>query len=219
MRFPRLTHRVALGMGAIGLVLASGGAATAAVSAIQPAGALSAQVPAVGVREQNVNSAGRIRVALPKGSLGVSGSVSVSNLPENSAGRVKVQNGSGATEFAQAWNVPLTSSMTVVNATGSGIFKDATLSAYQDGNAGCAGLNIWIDGQMVFNEALGSAPLFGVTNPVEGGANPDNGGNNYMYFTPTGGLPFHKSLVVQIGNWCQGQSLPIAYRIWYTAAS
>ena len=89
MRFPQLTHRVALGMGAIGLVLASGGAATAAVSAIQPAGALSAQVPAVGVREQNVNSAGRIRVALPKNSIGVNGSVSVSNLPENSAGHLE----------------------------------------------------------------------------------------------------------------------------------
>ena len=90
MRFHRPARRIALGLGAAGIALGSGGLAIAATALIQPAGALSVQVPAVAVREQNVNSAGRIRVALPKTSVGVNGSVSVNNLPENSAGALKV---------------------------------------------------------------------------------------------------------------------------------
>ncbi|MHB1712891.1 MAG: hypothetical protein ACYCV7_16095, partial [Acidimicrobiales bacterium] len=53
------------------LLAAGGGLGVAALASAQTAGALSAQLPAVGVREQNVNSAGRIRVALPKGSVNV----------------------------------------------------------------------------------------------------------------------------------------------------
>ena len=90
MRFHRPARRIALGLGAAGIALGSGGLAVAATALIQPAGALSVQVPAVAVREQNVNAAGRIRVALPKTSVGVNGSVSVNNLPENSAGALEV---------------------------------------------------------------------------------------------------------------------------------
>ena len=215
----RLTRHLALGLGAVGLALGASGASVAATALVQPAGALSVQVPAVAVREQNVNAAGRIRVALPKTSVGVNGSVSVSNLPLNSAGRLQTQNGTGNSHSAQAWNVIAGSGaygLTPVNVSGSGVFKGLTLTAYQDGNAGCAAAAVTIDGQSLFSEAIGGASEFGTTSPIEGGANPNNGGNNYLYFNPPGGLPFHKSLSVSVFSNCGGQHMPVAYRIWYT---
>ena len=231
MRFPRLTHRVALGLGAIGLVLASGCAATAVVSAIQPAGALSAQVPAVGVREQNVNSAGRIRVALPKGSLGVSGSVSVSNLPENSAGRVKVQNGSvpETSHMAQGGVgnlAPGGAPQTILYVSGPGVLKGAILSDFT-GGAYC--YQIYTDGNEVAGGDTGSAGYLsgfahngfyrsvydpqahGLTTPVTGWS---------TEFTPPGGLPFAHSLKVAVEG-CSYSSSDQGgwYGIWYTTAS
>ena len=214
MRFPRLTHRVALGMGAIGLVLASGGAATAAVSAIQPAGALSAQVPAVGVREQNVNSAGRIRVALPKGSIGVNGSVSVSNLPENSAGRVKVQNGSGAWHqvFGGASNVGSTPHP-VVSVSGAGTFKGLQMSIQGVGTNGINNVYVTVvaDGQVVFSRSWfayvccwSSTPVMGATSPNASIATPAATGmlghSASMWFYPPGGIAFSHSLQIDVSQ-------------------
>ena len=122
----RPTRHLALGLGAAGLVLGASGASVAATALIQPAGALSVQVPAVAVREQNVNAAGRIRVALPKTSVGVNGSVSVSNLPLNSAGRLQTQNGSGIQQFATTQNgdpVNPGSTVDIVNVQGQGRFQ------------------------------------------------------------------------------------------------
>ena len=146
MRFHRPARRIALGLGAAGLVLGASGATAAATDLIQPAGALSVQVPAVAVREQNVNSAGRIRVALPKGGVGVNGSVAVSNLPVNSAGRVQTQNGNGTAELAQtSWGATFSSAPTVlVDVTGSGIFKGANLSDFANNN--CLAIQGSIDG-------------------------------------------------------------------------
>ncbi|MHB1712491.1 MAG: hypothetical protein ACYCV7_14010 [Acidimicrobiales bacterium] len=76
------------------LLAGGGGLGVAALASAQPAGALTGQLPAVGVREQNVNSAGRIRVALPSGGVGVNGNVSVNNFPKTQAvnGTVNVGN-------------------------------------------------------------------------------------------------------------------------------
>ncbi|MHB1504127.1 MAG: hypothetical protein ACYCTL_08450 [Acidimicrobiales bacterium] len=222
MRFPRLTHRVALGMGAIGLVLASGGAATAAVSAIQPAGALSAQVPAVGVREQNVNSAGRIRVALPKGSLGVSGSVSVSNLPENSAGQLKVAPAtpSVSNEPHQASYGPWGTlspgqTATVLSVTGSGTFTG--LRATTNTNASDCWVNVVVDGQIAFGQACTWGAVWSPGNGAMSGGLSAGGGYEINY-NPAEPLTYSKSLVVTIEN-DGGQSDNYWADVWYTTAS
>ncbi|MHB1711960.1 MAG: hypothetical protein ACYCV7_11240 [Acidimicrobiales bacterium] len=214
------------------LLAGGGGLGAVALASAQPAGALSAQLPAVGVREQNVNAAGRIRVALPKGGIGLSGNVSVNNfpktqgvsgtvnvgnLPTNAAGRVQTQNGRGQSQLAQAWAVTINNAgITPVNVSGSGVFKGLVLSAYQDGNAGCNFAFVTIDGRQMLGDTIGGASAFGSTNPAVGGSNPNGGGMNFLYFTPPGGLPFHSSLNVHLSNGCGGQTSPIAYRIWYT---
>ncbi len=211
MRFPRLTHRLALGMGAIGLVLASGGAAAAAVSAIQPAGALSAQVPAVGVREQNVNSAGRIRVALPKGSLGVNGSVSVSNLPENSAGRVKVSPpGSSGAQLPQACGSPSSSTQTLLSVSGPGVFHGIVLWT----SGASVDIGITVDGQ-TWMSATGQDLSAGVIESLAAGSPGDSAmgatSGNFHFFPP-GGLAFEHSLVITAVN----PPASFCSQIWYT---
>ena len=194
MRFHRPARRIALWLGAAGIALGSGGLAIAATALIQPAGALSVQVPAVAVREQNVNAAGRIRVALPKTSVGVNGSVSVSNLPLDSAGRLQTQNGNGTAELAQtSWGATFSSAPTVlVDVTGSGIFKGANLSDFA--NSGCLAIQGSIDG-MGFYYQINSAMAIGGNSAVLGGS--VSGGQARLWFMPPGGLPFHHSLLVE----------------------
>ncbi|MHB1487760.1 MAG: hypothetical protein ACYCS7_06990 [Acidimicrobiales bacterium] len=217
MKWFALPRSVGLAGMLAGTALLGGGLGTAAIATLPAAGAATAQLPAAAVREQNVNAAGRIRVALPSTGVGVNGNVSVSNLPTNSAGRLKTQNGTGQAQLAQAWAVTINDGgITPANVSGSGVFKGLVLTAYQDGNAGCAGAFVTIDGQQMLGEAIGGGANFGVTNPIEGASNPNGAGNNFLYFTPPGGLPFHKSLNVNLKSFCPGQTQPIAYRIWYT---
>ncbi len=221
MRFPRLTHRLALGMGAIGLVLASGGAAAAAVSAIQPAGALSAQVPAVGVREQNVNSAGRIRVALPKGSLGVNGSVSVSNLPENSAGRVKVSAGAPGEPYTAVFGGTVPDNgqpTTLVSLAGRGMLKGLVA-----GNVSGDSNEIFIltiDGHTILNDGQNGYAWLGDSSFWGGNSSaPADCSSCYaMHFFPPGGLAFSKSLVLQAMP-TQGHADTTYARVLYTTPS
>ena len=211
------------------MVIGGAGAGTAALALSHSAGALSLQAPAIAVKEQNVNAAGRIRVALPNGGVGVNGTVSVNNFPKTQpvTGTVNVGNlptpqnsTTGNSQFTQDWNVPLTAGVTYtpLNLSGSGVFKGFQLTAYQDGNAGCVVAFVNIDGRNVFGEGLSEASLFGATSPIEGGTNAGNSGNNFMYFTPPGGFPFHASLNVNLVSNC-GPPAPIGIRIWYTTNS
>ncbi len=217
MRFSGISHRLSLGLGAIGLVLASGGAATAVVSAIQPTGALSAQVPAVGVREQNVNSAGRIRVALPKGSIGVNGSVSVSNLPENSSGRLQVQNGSGTSGFAaqDSLSLPAGQSVVLARVSGPGRFVGVDIGTNGYSSNAQIALVVQLDGATVMADGIAGPACCGLGAPGIWGSEANGTGG---YFFPPGGLPFHKSLVVSAVNY--GSTNASAFpRVWYTTAS
>ena len=211
----RPTRHLALGLGAAGLVLGASGATAAATALIQPAGALSVQVPAVAVREQNVNSAGRIRVALPKTSVGVNGTVAVSNLPVNSAGRVQTQNGNGTAELAQtSWGATFSSAPTVlVDVTGSGIFKGANLSDFA--NSGCLAIQGSIDG-MGFYYQINAAMDIGGNSAVLGGS--VSGGQARLWFMPPGGLPFHHSLLVEASYACGGTTTGFA-QAFYTLSA
>ena len=224
----RLTRHLALGLGAVGLALGASGASVAATALVQPAGALSVQVPAVAVREQNVNAAGRIRVALPKTSVGVNGSVSVSNLPLNSAGRLQTQNGSGVQQFGTTQNgdpVNPGSTVDIVNVQGHGRFQ-----GFDIGTSGPASANgyvlVLIDGHAVYNDGF-SAPATtdgggnGTSNSgccglgipgVWGSVTTDGLG---VYFLPPGGFVYHHSLVVLAGNY-GSSSYGITGRVWYT---
>ena len=183
----RPTRHLALGLGAAGLVLGASGATAAATALVQPAGALSVQVPAVAVREQNVNAAGRIRVALPKGGVGVNGSVSVNNLPVP-----------GEPHWA-SWNGQVgTTPVTILNLSGSGYFNSAEIGNNGGGsNPSCQGLTVIIDGNVAFQSPFGlphgypflpSSVLNGAPNAIGGWA---------MNFLPRQPLAFQHSLVVQ----------------------
>ena len=212
----RPTRHLALGLGAAGLVLGASGATAAATALIQPAGALSVQVPAVAVIEQNVNAAGRIRVALPKTSVGVNGSVSVSNLPVNSAGRLQTQNGSAVEGVTHSLEVDPTvaanANVTLLDISGPGVLVGVGV-----GNSGAdcnAGVLISLDGVAIYDDGIGFPHnWFGNTSHMSGGPN-GNGGYG-MSLWPPSGLPFHKSLVVQyLGQGCP--SLQVIGRVWYT---
>ncbi|MHB1712486.1 MAG: hypothetical protein ACYCV7_13985, partial [Acidimicrobiales bacterium] len=168
----------------------------------QPAGALSAQLPAVGVREQNVNSAGRIRVALPNGS------VNVGNLPLNSAGQLKVAPiGSGTTPsgpgstvgFAQG--APINANGTpvvLVDTKGAGVLKQLAVST---GANPCVAVDVIIDGANATPtfRICDLGYIFGVNNTVLGervtGSGNSSGGET-LSIAPPGGLPFQHSLKV-----------------------
>ena len=226
----RLTRHLALGLGAVGLALGASGASVAATALVQPAGALSVQVPAVAVREQNVNAAGRIRVALPKTSVGVNGSVSVSNLPLNSAGRIQTQNGSGIQQLATTQNgdpVNPGSTVDIVNVQGQGRFQGFDIGT--SGPAGGGYVQVLIDGHLVYADGIG------VPATTDGGG---NGTSNTgccglgipgvwgtvttdglgVYFLPPGGFTYHHSLVVLVGNGTSS-SFGITGRVWYTTNS
>ncbi|MHB1785874.1 MAG: hypothetical protein ACYCS7_06955 [Acidimicrobiales bacterium] len=224
MRWIRLPGRVGLAGVLAGSVLLAGGGGlgVVALASSQSAGALSAQLPAVGVREQNVNAAGRIRVALPSTGVGVNGNVSVSNLPTNAAGRLKTQNGTGAAHLAQAWAVTEGNGLAPVTVSGSGMFKGLVLSAYQDGGGtgGCVGAQVYVDGTQMLGDSINGASMFGSTSPAEGATTLPSSGSWSMYFTPPGGLPFHHSLTVTLSPYGScGAAAPMAYRIWYTTSS
>ncbi|MHB1711959.1 MAG: hypothetical protein ACYCV7_11235 [Acidimicrobiales bacterium] len=217
------------------LVAGGGGLGVAALASAQQAGALSAQLPAVGVREQNVNAAGRIRVALPKGGIGLSGNVSVNNfpksvnvgnLPTNAAGRVQTQNGTGVQEYASTNNgqpVSPGNPVVLVNVTGKGRFQGFDIGS--PGANGSGGVTVLIDGHPVYNDGLGVA----ATTPGGG-----NGTNNAgccglgipgvwgtvtsdgtgTYFFPPGGMVYHHSLVVEVTS--GGPTFGIFGRAWFT---
>ncbi|MHB1711536.1 MAG: hypothetical protein ACYCV7_09050, partial [Acidimicrobiales bacterium] len=203
----------------------------------QPAGALSAQLPAVGVREQNVNSAGRIRVALPSGGVGVNGNVSVNNfpktqgvngtvnvgnLPVNSAGQLKVTSGA-----ATAAGVPLQASqgpwlglapgqsVQILNVTGSGTFTG--LRATTGNSQNDCGITVTIDGQTAFSQACSWGQWNpGTAGPVGGGVNV--GGGYTISYNPSTPLTYSQSLVVTITNNAGPGGYNFWGTVWYTKA-
>ncbi|MHB1711054.1 MAG: hypothetical protein ACYCV7_06590 [Acidimicrobiales bacterium] len=219
------------------LLAGGGGLGVVALASAQPAGALSAQLPAVGVREQNVNSAGRIRVALPSGGVGVNGSVSVSNFPKtqgvngtvnvgnlplNSAGQLKVTSGA-----ATASGVPHQASVgpwlglsprqiaTIVNVTGSGTFTG--LRALTQNSGTDCWVQVTIDGHVPFSQACSWGAYYAPgSGPMSGGIVPGNGYE--INYNPSVPLTYSKSLMVTIQNsgangdgfWADA---------WYTTAS
>ncbi|MHB1712514.1 MAG: hypothetical protein ACYCV7_14125, partial [Acidimicrobiales bacterium] len=209
------------------LLAGGGGLGVAALASAQPAGALSAQLPAVGVREQNVNSAGRIRVALPSGGVGVNGSVSVNNfpktqgvsgtvnvgnLPENSAGQLKVAptatptTGQPLQASAGPWDTLTPGQViNVVNATGSGTFTELRVNT--NGNHDCT-VTVTIDGQTAFSQACswGATSSSGAA-AISGGMN--STGGYVLNYTPPAPLTYSKSLVVSIQN-----TNPINVQYW-----
>jgi hypothetical protein len=213
----RPTRHLALGLGAAGLVLGASGASIAATALIQPAGALSVQVPAVAVREQNVNAAGRIRVALPKGGVGVNGSVSVSNLPVNSAGRLQTQNGSGEPHNKQfGGDVAVDQWVNLLSVKGSGVLTGVEFGNCDNQNGWQETLIINIDGQQVFNEQPGMQYWYRSTSVLSMGTGPTCGGWSLAYFPP-GGLAFHNSLSVTLQT--AGSSGHNQADVWYTTNS
>ena len=204
------------------MVVGGAGAGTAALALGHSAGALSLQAPAIAVREQNVNSAGRIRVALPSGGVGVNGTVSVSNFPKTQpvSGTVNVGNlpstSAGTSHLASAFFTVTGNPTTLLNVSGNGVFKGIGIGDNLSGNGCNASLTlvITIDGQNVFSDG---APLaagwFGSTSYLSSAVN--NQGGWGMQFWPSGGLPFHQSLVVKAYDGC-GISMNTVSRIWYT---
>ncbi|MHB1712256.1 MAG: hypothetical protein ACYCV7_12770 [Acidimicrobiales bacterium] len=214
------------------LLAGGGGLGVAALASAQPAGALSAQLPAVGVREQNVNSAGRIRVALPSGGVGVNGNVSVNNFPKsvgvnnlplNSAGQLKVASSPAAApallnqQFARADSVTIQpgQTITLLATNGSGIFQGLDV-----GNSQCqsTGLVINVDGRTVFADGIGvaSSYVFPSSPVMSNAGSPANAG---IYFFPPLGMPFHQSLSITLVNSCPGAVTDEAWRIWYQTAA
>ncbi|MHB1787455.1 MAG: hypothetical protein ACYCS7_15225 [Acidimicrobiales bacterium] len=216
MRWFALPRRIGLAGVLAGSVLLAGGGGlgVVALASSQSAGALSAQLPAVGVREQNVNAAGRIRVALPSTGVGVNGNVSVSNLPTNAAGRVKTQNGTGTSGFSaqNAMSVPAGQTVTLASVSGSGRFVGVDLgTAGYSSNASIA-LVVQLDGAQVMADGIASPACCGLGAPGIWGS---EGNGTGAYFFPPGGLPFHKSLVVLAVNY--GSANASAFpRVWYT---
>ena len=218
MRFHRPARRIALGLGAAGIALGSGGLAIAATALIQPAGALSVQVPAVAVREQNVNAAGRIRVALPKTSVGVNGTVDVGNLPENSTGQLEV-----APSAAPAPGVPHLvkfgpwvqinngQTVTVADVTGSGVFSGLHLASSLNGQPGNGLVTVSVDGVSVFSWDVGWANYTGTGGALSGAT---FAGLDYINYFPPKGLAFGKSLVVTVTN-NNGGSASYWADVWY----
>jgi hypothetical protein len=143
-----------------------------------------------------VNSAGRIRVALPKGGVGVNGSVSVSNFPTSvSVNNLPVP---GKPRWA-SWNgqVGMTP-VTILSISGSGYFNSAEIGNNGGGsNPSCQNLTVIIDGNVAFQSSFGpphgypflpSSVLNGAPNAIGGWA---------MNFLPRQPLAFQHSLVVQ----------------------
>ena len=210
------------------MVVGGAGAGTAALALSHSAGALSLQAPAIAVREQNVNSAGRIRVALPSGGVGVNGTVAVSNfpktvnvgnLPTNAAGRVQTQNGRGASEYASGYTPGLAEghSVTIANVTGTGVFKGVEMGT--DANSPFARVTVIIDGRTVFSHSVGIHYWFPNTANFTSGQGLNANGGWSLSFFPPGGFAFHKSLVVTIANQdfgSQAQTFDTRYDTWYS---
>ncbi|MHB1712892.1 MAG: hypothetical protein ACYCV7_16100, partial [Acidimicrobiales bacterium] len=227
MKFLRLPKTIGLAgiLAGSALLAGGGGLGVAALASSTQAGALSAQLPAVGVREQNVNSAGRIRVALPKGGTGLSGNVSVNNfpktqsvsgtvnvgnLPTNATGRLQTQNGRGITQMASGqYTVPSgnQATVTVLNTTGSGTFKSLNVMAYNQfyPNDGFS-VAVFTDGVLAFDRNVAASCCWAQSSSVWSEATPNN--FRSMYFNaPDGGFAFHHSLKVEIIN-VNGPSFP-----------
>ena len=223
MRFHRPARRIALGLGAAGIALGSGGLAIAATALIQPAGALSVQVPAVAVREQNVNAAGRIRVALPKTSVGVNGSVSVNNLPLNSAGRLQTQNGTGEPHFVVSGQDGITAPVDIVNVQNS----SGTLTALEVNSASTSGgaypanvarVTVLVDGHVAMTQTTGGGCCW-MSTPDWGwdfsGGSPSYGLG--FYYDPRTPVSYHHSLVIQVIPY--QSSVDASWKVTYTTAS
>ena len=201
-----------------GLRRARSGLTVLAVSATLMVGAGLGAVAALAATPAGASTA---HSSLPPVNVSVTNTptVNVGNLPTNSAGRLRVQNGIGSTVAVVdgPWGQLTTSSqapVTIANFAGPGIFKGAT---WWSTNANCSAFDglvyIYIDGQMVMGGAWssfawpsgnGTWGTPGQGSNFFGGASESALGGSIGtwcqsptgHFFPPGGLPFRTSLVM-----------------------
>ena len=185
----------ALGAMILGLaMIATGGTAgITAISGTSTAGAATAKAsPPVPVVEQNLDSAGRIRVAAPT----------------NPQGQLQVANGEAASTqltngcwicWIRTWP---NQTVTLINIQGQGVFTGLTIQTCEcwDSNNNPDGvINVSIDGQQVLN---GWMSWFGANWMQEGNVLGGqwctfwNCGGAIMHWYPPGGISFNSSVVV-----------------------
>ncbi|MHB1487758.1 MAG: hypothetical protein ACYCS7_06980 [Acidimicrobiales bacterium] len=215
MRIFQLPHRVGLAGMLAGTALLGAGLGTAAIATLPAAGAATAQLPAAAVREQNVNAAGRIRVALPSTGVGVNGNVSVSNLPTNSAGRVQTQNGTGEPQWIYSSSSAGTFPVTVANVKGTGTLKFLEILQSQPGNPNNVAYSLTVDGHTAMAGSLFGGCCWASTPAYGWQTTPAN--THVFYLDPSGGIPFHSSLVIQVRS--LGGTQPVAWKVLYTTGS
>ncbi|MHB1487759.1 MAG: hypothetical protein ACYCS7_06985 [Acidimicrobiales bacterium] len=212
MKWFALPHRVGLAGMLAGTALLGGGLGTAAIATLPAAGAATAQLPAAAVREQNVNAAGRIRVALP------GGSVNVGNLPVNSAGQLQVAPpGVSPAHLPQACGNGLGASpATLLSVGGPGVFRGIVLWT----NGPVVTVNISVDGQSWMSSTGGLNT--GIADNTAGGSVGNSiiggppGSSNFHFFPPSG-LGFAHSLAITATS----PNGPAAFcsQLWYTTTS
>ena len=189
---------LAMGVGAVLIAVGSGvGLSSMAPVATAGAATANAQSP-IPVVEQNLDSAGRIRVAVPT----------------NPAGQVQVSNGGPmATDFQGPWRVVQPGqSIGIAGFNGPGEFVGMTVNSYGWAN-GCncgspdGSITVTIDGQTVFNAAqswLGANWLTGDGNVMGGQWYPGWCGNGpcaSSFWWPPGGISFQNNVTVSWYNY------------------
>ncbi|MHB1787452.1 MAG: hypothetical protein ACYCS7_15210, partial [Acidimicrobiales bacterium] len=214
----QLPTRVGLsGLLAGAVLVTGGGLGAAAVMTLPAAGAATAQLPAAAVREQNVNAAGRIRVALPSTGVGVNGNVSVSNLPTNAAGRVRTQNGTGTWNQASGGSSNVGSTpVQLISKSGSGVFQGLQLAVQNAGSTGYANTYVQVvaDGHVVFERSWFAFICCWASSPTLGATTMPN--SRSMWFYPPGGIRFHHSFQVNVFQPAQNGGQANGVFAWYT---
>ncbi|MHB1488850.1 MAG: hypothetical protein ACYCZM_15125 [Acidimicrobiales bacterium] len=218
MKWFALPHRVGLAGMLAGTALLGAGLGTAAIATLPAAGAATAQLPAAAVREQNVNAAGRIRVALPSTGVGVNGNVSVSNLPTNSAGRIRVSTAPAGEPNTAFFNGSVPNSgrpTTLVSLNGPGVLK-----GFVAGNS--SGDNneffiLTIDGHTILSDGQNGYAWLGDSSVWGGSTTPPPYCSSCLavHFFPPGGLNFTHSLVLEAEP-TQGHADATYARVLYT---
>ena len=209
------------------MVVGGAGAGTAALALGHSAGALSLQAPAIAVREQNVNAAGRIRVALPNGGVGVNGTVSVNNFPKTQpvSGTVNIgnlpapQNATGSAGGATINTNIGTQTVTLLSLTGPGNLSGITLSDNAGGAWAQVALIITVDGHTVYSNGV-CAPGCWYGTPVARGINNfSNSAGGGVSLFPPGGFSFKHSLTIQAATYGGLQGTHLLGQTFWTLAN
>ncbi len=185
------------------LMIGAGLGAAAALSA-SPAGASTAHssLPPVNVSVSNTPT------------------VNVGNLPENSAGQLRVTSGGPAGTALQSgvgpwYGVNPGQTVTIANVSGSGTFTGLTARASAYGSPEPGIVTVIADGSTAFTWNIGWYPYTGAGGALSGWQSSGMGGINYF---PPEAISFQKSLVVVIQNYT-GATVWYWSDVWYTTNS